>query len=78
MMLVGFEPTPEDWCLKPAPLVTLLTGYRPLGHNIRRRTPPRETDTGVEPVAFRFQVRPDCGATTTPTGLEPATPRFEV
>ena len=19
LMLVGFEPTPEDWCLKPAP-----------------------------------------------------------
>ena len=127
-MLVGFEPTPEDWCLKPAPLVTRLTGSRPLGHNIRRRTPPRETDTGVEPVAFRFQVRlidnsdgtrtrnpqirsliryplrhgvkcvlveeqgfepwtfrMQSGRSATelhpraiPTGLEPATPRFEV
>ena len=22
-MMVGFEPTPEDWCLKPAPRVAL-------------------------------------------------------
>ena len=56
MMLVGFEPTPEDWCLKPAPLVTRLTGSRPLGHNIRRRTPPRSTPTGLEPATPRFEV----------------------
>ena len=47
MMLVGFEPTPEDWCLKPAPLVTRLTGFRPLGHNIcglLRERPIRESN----------------------------------
>ena len=55
MMLVGFEPTPEDWCLKPAPLVTH-AGFRPLGHNIRPQTPPRSTPTGLEPATPRFEV----------------------
>ena len=36
MMLVGFEPTPEDWCLKPAPLVAHRE-LRPLGHIINVR-----------------------------------------
>ena len=35
-MLVGFEPTPEDWCLKPAPLVARRE-LRPLGHIINVR-----------------------------------------
>ena len=34
-MMVGFEPTPEDWCLKPAPRVA--RRLRPLGHIINVR-----------------------------------------
>ena len=57
----------------------------------RRVQSASKTDAGVEPATFRFPVRPDRGVSrrrrradapryraTTPTGLEPATPRFEV
>ena len=35
-MMVGFEPTPEDWCLKPAPRVALTR--RSLDHSATSST----------------------------------------
>ena len=90
-MMVGFEPTPEDWCLKPAPLVA----HRSLDHSATSSTCAIVTgferaligeNQSCDPYGSRFQVyRLNHSATLsctspirgeTDAGVEPATFRF--
>ena len=62
-MMVGFEPTPEDWCLKPAPRVALRE--RSLDHSATSSTCAIVTgferaligeNQSCDPYGSRFQV----------------------